>query len=127
MNAGRVCGGAVSPDKVDAGRAAFLLRLEPKETATIVMSVSYETDAEAPGRQVPVEKAFDHALSSTTRAPSVAGGVELPRAQLERRCSTAGSVRSSADLQIMLTDTPHGRVSLCGHPVVQHAVRPRRI
>ena len=53
------------PDKVDAGRAAFLLRLEPKESATLVMSVSYETDSETPLPLAPVEKAFDHALSST--------------------------------------------------------------
>src|SRR4029078_12034593 len=56
------------PDKVDNARAAFLLRLESKESATIVISVSSETDAEAPRSPAPIANAVYHALSSP-RAP----------------------------------------------------------
>ena len=48
------------PDKVDAGRAVFVLRLEPKETATIVLTVAYEIDGAAPASGQ-VAKAFDRA------------------------------------------------------------------
>jgi len=103
------------PDKVDAGRAAFLLRLEPKESATIVMSVSYETDAEAPPPPAPVEKAFDHALSST-RARRVSQAASTCRVLSSSAMFNRWLVRSSADLQIMLTDTPHGCYPYAGIP-----------
>ena len=103
------------PDKVDAGRAAFLLRLEPKESATIVMSVSYETDAEAPPPPAPVEKAFDHALSST-RARRVSQAASTCRVLSSSAMFNRWLGRSSADLQIMLTDTPHGCYPYAGIP-----------
>jgi glycogen debranching enzyme len=103
------------PDKVDAGRAAFLLRLEPKESATIVMSVSYETDAEVPPPPAPVEKAFDHALSST-RARRVSQAASSCRVLSSSAMFNRWLVRSSADLQIMLTDTPHGSYPYAGIP-----------
>ena len=103
------------PDKVDAGRAAFLLRLEPKETATIVMTVTYEGDDDAPDSVASIEKAFDHALSSTRarRATQTATSCHVlsSSAMFNRWC-----VRSSADLQIMLTDTPHGSYPYAGIP-----------
>jgi glycogen debranching enzyme len=103
------------PDKVDAGRAAFLLRLEPKESATIVMSISYETDAEAPPPPAPVEKAFDHALSST-RARRVSQAASSCRVLSSSAMFNRWLVRSSADLQIMLTDTAHGSYPYAGIP-----------
>jgi glycogen debranching enzyme len=103
------------PDKVDAGRAAFLLRLEPKESATIVMSVSYETDAEAPAPPASVEKAFDHALSST-RARRVSQAASSCRVLSSSAMFNRWLGRSSADLQIMLTDTPHGCYPYAGIP-----------
>ncbi len=103
------------PDKVDARRAAFLLRLEPKETATIVMSVSYETDADAPRPPASVEKAFDHALSSTRarRATQVASSC---RVLSSSAMFNRWLVRSTADLHIMLTDTAHGCYPYAGIP-----------
>jgi glycogen debranching enzyme len=103
------------PDKVDAGRAAFLLRLESKESATIVMSVSYETDAEAPPPPAPVDKAFDHALSST-RARRVSQAASSGRVLSSSAMFNRWLVRSGADLQIMLTDTPHGAYPYAGIP-----------
>ncbi|HKH74033.1 MAG TPA: amylo-alpha-1,6-glucosidase [Vicinamibacterales bacterium] len=104
-----------NPDKVDAGRAAFLLRLEPKESATIVISVSYETDAVAPPSPAPVEKAFDHALSST-RARRVSQAAASGRVLSSSAMFNRWLVRSSADLHIMLTDTPHGSYPYAGIP-----------
>jgi glycogen debranching enzyme len=103
------------PDKVDGGRAAFLLRLEPKESATLVMSVTYETDAEAPPLPAPIEKAFDHALSST-RARRAAQAASSCRALSSSAMFNRWLVRSTADLQIMLTDTPHGSYPYAGIP-----------
>jgi glycogen debranching enzyme len=103
------------PDKVDTGRVVFLLRLEPKESATIVMSVSYETDAEAPPPPASVEKAFDHALSST-RARRVSQAASSCRVLSSSAMFNRWLGRSSADLQIMLTDTPHGCYPYAGIP-----------
>jgi glycogen debranching enzyme len=103
------------PDKVDSGRAVFLLRLESKESATIVMTVSYETDADAPPPPTPVEKAFDHALSST-RARRVSQAASTGRVLSASAMFNRWLTRSSADLQIMLTDTPHGSYPYAGIP-----------
>jgi glycogen debranching enzyme len=103
------------PDKVDARRAAFLLRLEPKETATIVMSVSYETDGAAPPPPAEIDKAFDHALSST-RARRATQAASSCRVLSSSAMFNRWLVRSSADLQIMLTDTPHGTYPYAGIP-----------
>ena len=103
------------PDKVDNGRAAFLLRLESKESATLVVTVSYETDGEAPPPPTPVEKAFDHALSST-RTRRVSQAASLCRVLSSSSMFNRGLTRSSADLQIMLTDTPHGSYPYAGIP-----------
>jgi glycogen debranching enzyme len=102
------------PDKIDAGRAAFLIKLEPKETATIVMTVAYETDAAQPVA-LPVAKAFDHALTSTRvrRATQEASSCRVlsSSAMFNRWLD-----RSAADLQIMLTDTPQGSYPYAGIP-----------
>jgi glycogen debranching enzyme len=79
------------------------------------MTVSYETDGEAPPPPTPVEKAFDHALSSTRTRPRVAGR-SLCRVLSASAMFNRWLTRSSADLQIMLTDTPHGSYPYAGHP-----------
>jgi glycogen debranching enzyme len=103
-----------APDKVDAGRAVFLIRLEPKESATIVSSVSYETGGVSPAVE-PVSKAFDDALASTRARRdarnSSCTGVLSSSAMFNRWLN-----RSHADLQIMLTDTPHGPYPYAGIP-----------
>ena len=102
------------PDKVDNGRAVFLLRLEPKETATIVLSVGYETDAEPPASG-PVLKAFDHALTQT-RARRATQNASCCRVLSSSPMFNRWLDRSTADLQIMLTDTPHGSYPYAGIP-----------
>jgi glycogen debranching enzyme len=103
------------PDKLDTGRAAFLLRLQPKETATIVMSVSYETDAAPPSPSSPIAQAFDHAVSST-KATRAAQSSSSCRVLSSSAMFNRWLGRSSADLQIMLTDTPHGCYPYAGIP-----------
>jgi glycogen debranching enzyme len=102
------------PDKVDNGRAGFLLRLEPKETATIVLSVAYETDAQPPASG-PVLKAFDHALTQT-RARRATQNASCCRVLSSSPMFNRWLDRSTADLQIMLTDTPHGSYPYAGIP-----------
>ena len=102
------------PDKVDNGRAVFLLRLDPKETATIVLSVAYETDAQPPASG-PVLKAFDHALKQT-RARRAAQNASCCRVLSSSPMFNRWLDRSTADLQIMLTDTPHGSYPYAGIP-----------
>ncbi len=103
-----------SPDKVEAGRAVFLLRLEPKETATILMSVSYETDGATPTTEG-LEKAFDRVLSST-RAKRAAQSSSCCRVLSSSAMFNRWFDRSTADLQIMLTDTPYGSYPYAGIP-----------
>ena len=102
------------PDKVDNGRAVFLLRLDPKETATIVLSVAYETDAQPPASG-PVLKAFDHALTQT-RARRATQNASCCRVLSSSPMFNRWLDRSTADLQIMLTDTPHGSYPYAGIP-----------
>ena len=102
------------PDKVDAGRAGYLLRLDPKESATIVMSVAYETDGESPAPG-PVAKAFDHALTQT-RARRATQNASCCRVLSSSPMFNRWLDRSHADLQIMLTDTPHGSYPYAGIP-----------
>jgi glycogen debranching enzyme len=103
------------PDKVDAGRAVFLLRLEPKETATIAMSVSYEADGAAPPPPTPVDTAFDLALSAT-RARRAAQRSSCCRVLSSSAMFNRWLDRSTADLQIMVTDTPYGSYPYAGIP-----------
>jgi len=104
------------PDKVDANRAVFLVRLEAKESATLVLSVSYETDvAEPPVQSAAVAKAFDQALSSS-RARRAAQNASCCRVLSSSSMFNRWLDRSTADLQIMLTDTPHGSYPYAGIP-----------
>jgi glycogen debranching enzyme len=103
------------PDKVDARRAAFLLRLEPKESATLVITVSYEAGVTELAPFAPVSKAFDHALSAT-RSQRAVQSSSWCRALSSSSMFNRWLDRSTADLQIMLTDTPHGPYPYAGIP-----------
>jgi glycogen debranching enzyme len=102
------------PDKVDTGRAAFLVRLEPKETATIVLTVSYEGERVQP-EEMAVAKVFDHALSSM-RSHRAARNASCCRVLSSSAMFNRWLDRSQADLQIMLTDTPYGSYPYAGIP-----------
>jgi glycogen debranching enzyme len=102
------------PDKVSAGRASFLLLLEPKETATIEMTVTYEIDADASSAE-PVSGAYDEILART-RTRRATKTASCCRVLSSSAMFNRWFDRSAADLQIMLTDTPHGDYPYAGIP-----------
>jgi len=104
-----------APDKLDTGRAAFLLRLEPKESATVVVTVSYEAEDEQSRLPTPVDKSYDHALS-VTRARRIAQAAGCGRVLSSSAMFNRWLGRSTADLQMMLTDTPYGPYPYAGIP-----------
>jgi glycogen debranching enzyme len=98
------------PDALEPGLAKFLLRLAPHETIAFEMCASFEENDE---RRPPVE--YDTELAAS-------------RSVLESRSSRGCTLRSSseslnrwvkrsaADLQMMITDTPHGLYPYAGIP-----------
>jgi glycogen debranching enzyme len=101
------------PDSLARGHASFLLPLEPMETATIEMSVTFETAADPPA--TPVSASVDAALAT------VRTGLASQNAFCCHVLSSSGIFnrwlgRSVADLQMMLTETPHGLYPYAGIP-----------
>jgi len=102
------------PDRLDGGRATFLLALQPRETAALEVTIAYDAD------------------NVRTAAPlhpgSLADVVSKTRTWRARQASTGCRVlssspmlnrwlnRSEADLQMMQTETPHGPYPYAGVP-----------
>jgi glycogen debranching enzyme len=102
------------PDKLEAGRAAFLFRLESKETATIELTISYETD-DGEAFADPVTGIFDDVLTRT-RTHRAAQTAACCRVLSSSAMFNRWLDRSTADMQIMLTDTPYGTYPYAGIP-----------
>jgi glycogen debranching enzyme len=102
------------PDRGGQSRAMWMLSLEPMATATLDLSVEYDIDGRRPTSVTDIS--FDHVLAMKKR----------PREQAPHAfcCQLASSSaifnrwldRSSADLQIMMTDTPNGAYPYAGIP-----------
>jgi glycogen debranching enzyme len=108
------------PNAVQTGLVTYLLALEPMENASVELIVSYEAGDAADSRNI-VEKsgkafgAFDDYL-----------GMTRAHLAMEDRCWArvlSSSVmfnrwinRSTADMHIMLTETPHGVYPYAGIP-----------
>jgi glycogen debranching enzyme len=103
------------PDKLDNGRAAFLLRLEPKETASIVISVNYESETDAKPVAGSVVKAYEDALAAV-RARRVLQNSSSSHVLSSSAMFNRWLNRSTADLQMMQTETPHGSYPYAGIP-----------
>jgi glycogen debranching enzyme len=103
-----------APDRLDGGRASFLLALQPRETAALEISIAYDADNVTAPR--------------TTAPSSLADVVSETRAWRGRQAAASCRVlsssamfnrwlnRSEADLQMMQTDTAHGPYPYAGVP-----------
>jgi glycogen debranching enzyme len=98
------------PDSLGPGSATFALRLNPHQTVTIEMAATCESGDES--RRPP---SFDEALSAgrTLIADRTARGCVVSSAN---ESLTRWLRRSTADLQMMITKTPHGEYPYAGIP-----------
>jgi glycogen debranching enzyme len=98
------------PDALEPGMARFLLRLEPHETISFDMSVICEDDG---ATRAAADYDSELSASRATLAARSAHGcaVRATSESLNRWVK-----RSAADLQMMITDTPHGLYPYAGIP-----------
>jgi glycogen debranching enzyme len=102
------------PDRGGQNRVMWMLSLDPMASAFVDLSVEYEADGYTSGW--PAEVSFDNVLATKKAARG-----EAPHAFC---CNLASSStifnrwldRSSADLQIMMTDTAYGPYPYAGIP-----------
>ena len=102
------------PDRLDGGRATFLLALQPRETAALEVTIAYDADNVRTAAPLqPGSLADVVSKTRTWRARQAATGCRLlsSSAMLNRWLN-----RSEADLQMMQTETPHGPYPYAGVP-----------
>ncbi|HYT65823.1 MAG TPA: glycogen debranching N-terminal domain-containing protein [Vicinamibacterales bacterium] len=98
------------PDQLDPGAATFHLRLEPRACVAFDMSVRCgyaHVDAPQPDYDTALEKARKTAIARGRRACDVHASSEAFNRWVKR---------SAADLQMMITETPHGFYPYAGIP-----------
>jgi glycogen debranching enzyme len=97
-------------DSIAAREVEFVLHLEPRRAASIELDITYETASDA----MPAATFDRLAAASRTRVSELAKGscfVFTSNDAFNRWLN-----RSSADIQMMLTDTPHGLYPYAGIP-----------
>jgi glycogen debranching enzyme len=103
-----------APDRLDSGRASFLLALQPRETAVLEVTIAYDADnVTTPPATSPGSLADVVAKTRTWRARQAAKSCRVlsSSAMFNRWLN-----RSEADLQIMQTETSHGLYPYAGIP-----------
>ena len=109
-----------SPTGVEDRGVTFSVSLEPREVVEVELTVACELGAASRP-----SKRYDASLASLKGEMA---------ARQARECGVVSSNesfnrwlrRSSADLRMMMTDTPSGPYPYAGDSLVQHALRPRR-
>ena len=102
------------PESLEAGVAVFMLELGPKASTTLDMTVTCEI-SQAASDSVRLPLGHDEAVSETL-SQSIewrAGGC---RVSTNSESFNRWLARSEADLEMMITQTPHGRYPYAGVP-----------
>jgi glycogen debranching enzyme len=99
------------PDSVQPGLATFRLRLDPHATADLGLRITYQR----PGGRSPCPPTFDETVVRARQriADRVARGCQLVSSS---ESFNRWITRSTADLQMMITDTPNGLYPYAGIP-----------
>ncbi|HUG15120.1 MAG TPA: amylo-alpha-1,6-glucosidase [Thermomicrobiales bacterium] len=97
------------PDRLEAERAEFLMRLEPNQATTLDVIVSCRYDERH------VDDSYDAALESMRRARSSQREREVRIASPNQQFSDWVS-QARADLRMLVTDTSHGAYPYAGVP-----------
>ena len=105
-----------APDRVDGGRSTFLLALEPRQTAAIELTISYEADGGAAPSSSPVHVGSLADVVSKTRSWRAQQSGNSCRVLSSSAMFNRWLNRSEADLQMMQTDTRYGSYPYAGVP-----------
>ncbi|HEV8582953.1 MAG TPA: amylo-alpha-1,6-glucosidase [Thermoanaerobaculia bacterium] len=99
-----------TPDELTDSLASFRFHLRPRGEQTLDMTVAFESGRQAP-RTVAFNKALDRSTSELEARRSCCAMIETSNQRFNEWLD-----RSSSDLQMMVTDTPHGLYPYAGVP-----------
>ncbi len=98
------------PAELTARRARFRLEMAPRQTATLVLTVACERGEQA-RPPLPVDRAFASLTGDLSRASFSSCRIQASSDDLDEWIA-----RSVSDLQMMVTETPHGAYPYAGVP-----------
>jgi glycogen debranching enzyme len=99
------------PDALESGQALFVLRLEPHATTVLEINIL----CEIAGDERPAVVEYDAAVATARRQAAARAG-QGARVRSSSEGFNRWMNRSTADLQMMLTDTPQGLYPYAGIP-----------
>jgi glycogen debranching enzyme len=102
------------PDRGGQNRVMWTLSLEPMATASVDVSVEYEADGHVSAPAA--ARSFDHVHALKTEARAHPPHAFCCNLTSSSTVFNRWLERSSADLQIMMTETPHGTYPYAGIP-----------